>query len=66
VLDELAGAPLDTEVPPPVAMQFSHAELHQATGMPSVQMGVTMDEALVRLRAHAFVQDSRSSRSPAT
>jgi hypothetical protein len=28
--------------------------VHQATGMVSVQLGSTLDEALVRLRAHAF------------
>jgi hypothetical protein len=28
--------------------------VHQAVGMVSVQLGVTVDEALVRLRAHAF------------
>ena len=32
----------------------SRAEVYQATGMISVQLGVTMEEALVRLRAHAF------------
>jgi len=31
--------------------------VHQATGMLSVQMAVSMDEALVRLRAHAFAHD---------
>jgi hypothetical protein len=30
------------------------AEVHQATGMISVQLGVSQSEALVRLRAHAF------------
>ena len=30
------------------------AEVHQATGIVSVQLGVPLDEALVRLRAHAF------------
>ena len=30
------------------------AEVHQATGMLSVQLGVPLDEAFVRLRAHAF------------
>ena len=28
--------------------------VHQAVGMVSVQLGVTVDEALVRLKAHAF------------
>jgi hypothetical protein len=31
-----------------------HAVVHQASGMASVQMGVSVDHALVRLRAHAF------------
>jgi len=32
----------------------ARAEIHQATGMISVQLGVSLEEALVRLRAHAF------------
>jgi hypothetical protein len=32
------------------------AEIHQATGMVSRQLGVSLDEAFVRLRAHAFAQ----------
>jgi AmiR/NasT family two-component response regulator len=30
------------------------AQVHQATGMISVQLGVGQAEALVRMRAHAF------------
>ncbi|TDB72284.1 ANTAR domain-containing protein, partial [Actinomadura sp. KC216] len=30
------------------------AEVYQATGMVAVQLGAGLDEALVRLRAHAF------------
>lgn len=33
------------------------AEVHQATGMVSVQLGVTLAEALVRLRTHAWAGD---------
>jgi hypothetical protein len=33
------------------------AEVHQATGMISVQLDVPLAEALVRLRAHAYSQD---------
>lgn len=33
------------------------AEVHQASGMVAVQLGVDMAEALVRLRAHAFAND---------
>lgn len=33
------------------------AEVHQATGMLAVQLGVSMEEALARLRGHAFAHD---------
>lgn len=35
------------------------AEVHQAAGMVSVQLGVQVSEALVRLRAYAFVHERR-------
>lgn len=35
------------------------AEVHQAAGMVSVQLGVAVSEALVRLRAHAYVHERR-------
>lgn len=38
-----------------------HPEVHQATGMITVQLGVTAAVALVRLRAYAFAQDRRLS-----
>ena len=31
--------------------------VHQATGMVAEQLGITVTEALIRLRAHAFAQD---------
>lgn len=34
-------------------------EVYQAQGMVMVQLGVAADEALARIRAHAFVQDRR-------
>jgi hypothetical protein len=45
-----------------LAMELSLASdfrltVHQAAGMVSVQLDVDIDEALVRLRAHAFVED---------
>jgi hypothetical protein len=45
--------------PPPGWVQpvIYRAEVHQATGMVSVQLGVSMAEALVRLRAHAWTND---------
>jgi hypothetical protein len=36
---------------------LNRAEIHQATGMVSAQLEVTVEEALVRLRAYAFVHD---------
>jgi hypothetical protein len=61
VLAVQAGAPADT-VHDLLADEPAHwAEIHQATGMVSVQLSVPMDEAFVRLRAHAFA-DSRSLR----
>jgi hypothetical protein len=39
-------------------MSGSRAEVYQATGMVSVQLGVSLEEALVRLRAHAFAADA--------
>jgi hypothetical protein len=35
------------------------AEVHQATGMVSVQLGVDVTEALIRLRAYAYLHDRR-------
>ncbi|ANZ41859.1 hypothetical protein BBK82_43950 [Lentzea guizhouensis] len=57
VLDELARARVDVRVPAPHGTPLDRAEVHQAVGMVSVQSGVSMDEALVRLRAHAFAHD---------
>jgi hypothetical protein len=36
----------------------SQAAVYQATGMISVQLGVSLEEALVRLRAHAFADSA--------
>jgi hypothetical protein len=45
------GSPADS----PVDARFDHrAAVHQATGMVMVQLGVGVEEAFVRLRAHAF------------
>lgn len=38
-----------------------HPEVHQATGMVTVQLGVSAAVALVRLRAYAFAHDRRLS-----
>lgn len=57
VLAVQAGAPAD-RVHEVLAREPAHwAEVHQATGMVSAQLGVSIDEAFVRLRAHAFAAD---------
>jgi hypothetical protein len=45
--------------PPDLAQH--RAEIDQATGMVSEQLGVAVAEAFVRLRAYAYVQDRRLS-----
>lgn len=51
-----AGAPTDV-LSDVLTNEPSHwAEVHQATGMVSVQLGASLDEAFVRLRAHAFAE----------
>ncbi|MGW1712455.1 ANTAR domain-containing protein [Streptomyces sp. NPDC002156] len=42
----------DMSLEPPSGLR--RAVVHQATGMISVQLGVAMEEALLRLRAHAY------------
>jgi hypothetical protein len=57
ILSLQAGAPSD-ELHGMLAGEPPHwAEIHQATGMASVQLGVSLEEAFVRLRAHAFAQN---------
>jgi hypothetical protein len=57
VLSLQAGAPRD-ELHGMLAGEPPHwAEVHQATGMISVQLGISLEEAFVRQRAHAFAQD---------
>jgi hypothetical protein len=38
---------------------LAHPEVHQATGMITVQLGVSAAVALIRLRAHAYAHDQR-------
>ena len=54
VLDGAAGISGSTEYRPLDGLQDSRAEVYQATGMISVQLGVSLEEAFARLRAHAF------------
>ncbi len=56
VLGLQAGAPVDS-LHELLAKEPPHwAEIHQATGMVSVQLEAPLDEAFVRLRAHAFAE----------
>ncbi|ONI90580.1 hypothetical protein ALI144C_02545 [Actinosynnema sp. ALI-1.44] len=53
VLDEIAGRP-----PEDLGwISDIHAEVHQASGMVSNQLGISMREALLRIRAHAYAHD---------
>jgi hypothetical protein len=54
VLDTAAGISSSPEYRPLDGLSDSRAEVYQATGMVSVQLGVGLGEAFVRLRAHAF------------
>lgn len=57
VLDAQAGAPADTVAAALEAGADFHFSVHNAAGIVSVQGGVTVTEALVRLRAYAFSKD---------
>lgn len=54
VLDAAAGVSGSPEYRPLDGLPDRRAEVYQATGMISVQLGVGLEEAFVRLRAHAF------------
>jgi len=54
VLDGAAGISGSPGYQPLDGLSDSRAEVYQATGMISVQLGVTLEEAFVRMRAHAF------------
>lgn len=54
LLDSYAGISGSAEYRPLDGLSDSRAEVYQATGMISVQLGVSLEEAFVRLRAHAF------------
>jgi len=57
ILGLQAGAPSD-ELHVLLADEPAHwAEIHQATGIVSAQLGVSLDEAFVRLRSYAFAND---------
>jgi hypothetical protein len=54
VLDAAAGISGSPEYRPLDGLSDGRAEVYQAIGMISVQLGVSLEDAFVRLRAHAF------------
>jgi hypothetical protein len=58
LLDSASGISGLAGYQPLDGLSGSRAEVYQATGMISVQLGVSLEEALVRLRAHAFAADT--------
>jgi ANTAR domain len=54
LLDAASGITGSPGYRPLEGVPGARAEVHQATGMISVQLGVSLEEAFVRLRAHAF------------
>ena len=57
VLEAQAGAPPDTVAEELEARADFHFAVHNAAGMVSVQEGISVTEALIRLRAFAFSSD---------
>jgi len=57
VLAKQANAPLDMVATELDAGANFHLAEHQASGMVAAQLGVSVAEALIRLRAHAFSHD---------
>jgi GAF domain-containing protein len=57
VLEAQAGAPPGTVAGELEAGADFHFAVHNAAGMVSVQQGISVTEALIRLRAHAFSND---------
>ena len=58
LLDSASGISALDGYRPLDGLSDSGAEVYQATGMISVQLGVSLEDALVRLRAHAFAADA--------
>lgn len=53
LLEEIGGRGADDVL----WLADTHTPVHEATGMVAVQLAVTMDVALLRLRAHAYTHD---------
>jgi hypothetical protein len=57
LLDVRSGTAMDLPEDAAPAGASYRLEVHQATGMVSVQLAVTIDEAFLRLRAYAYARD---------
>src|SRR4051794_10228099 len=55
-LDMQAGAPPDRLADDLTEVASCRAEIHQASGMVAVQLGIGVDAAFVRLRAYAYAE----------
>jgi hypothetical protein len=58
MLDASSGVTGSPGYRPLDGLSDARAEVHQATGMISVQLGVSLEEAFVRLRARAFASNA--------
>lgn len=54
-----SGEPGEDAMPPAEVALAGRLELYQAQGMVMVQLGVTLDEAMVRMRAYAYAHNRR-------
>jgi hypothetical protein len=61
LLDASSGVTGFARYRPLDGVSEARMEVHQATGMISVQLGVGLEEAFVRLRAHAFTRNATLS-----
>ena len=59
LLDDAMRHGVDRDDQWPERTGLHHPEVHQATGMVTVQLGVSAAVALIRLRAYAYSQDRR-------
>jgi hypothetical protein len=57
LLADRHGLGIDLPLEPAASSSSYHAEVHQATGMLSVQLGISLDDAFVRVRAFAFATE---------
>jgi ANTAR domain len=58
LLDASSGITQSAGCLPLDGLSEARAEVHQATGMISMQLGVSLDEAFVQLRAYAFASNT--------